>query len=489
MVLMRIAGELRGRPGVREAAALMGTAANHELLAAAGLAAPPVRDATAGDLMLVVDAESDAAADAAIEAAHALLDTRRRLREESGRMLPRTLDSAVRRLPDANLAAISVPGAYARLEAMTALRRGLHVFLFSDNVSVADEIDLKRVATEKGLLCMGPDCGTAYLNGVGLGFANVVPRGRIGCVSASGTGLQAVASRLASLGEGISHGIGVGGRDLSPEVGGVMSALALEALGADRSTELIVVISKPPAPGALGRLEAAIRVIGKPVVVCCLGASAPAGAPGRWVATLEEAAEAAAADVRATAWVPRPFGAPEDVRLRLSRIHAGPHRGRTLLGLFVGGTLAHEAGLVVAAGLGNRHRILDLGADEYTVGRPHPMLDPAQRDAMVREAGRDPDVGVLLLDLVLGRGTHPDPAGPLAAAVAEARAAATRASRELTVVASVIGTAGDPQGLGRQVAALEAAGVHVLPTSAQAARFAALALDPALAGRLLAGHG
>ena len=496
MVLMRIAGELRGRPGVREAAALMGTAANHELLASAGLATPLVRDATAGDLMLVVDAESDAAADAAIEAAHALLDTRRRLREESGRMLPRTLGSAVRRLPDANLVTISVPGAYAKLEAMAALRRGLHVFLFSDNVSLADEIALKRVATDKGLLCMGPDCGTGYLNGVGLGFANVVPRGRIGCVSASGTGLQAVASRLASLGEGISHGIGVGGRDLSAEVGGVMTAFALEALGADRSTELIVVISKPPA--ALARLEAAIAVIGKPVVVCCLGASAPAEGGGRWVATLEDAAEAATAAVRETPWIPRDFSDVDDVRIRLSRLEAGPRRNGTLLGLFVGGTLAHEARLVLDAWLGQvessaagggRHRILDLGADEYTVGRPHPMLDPAERDARVREAGHDPGVGVLLLDLVLGRGTHPDPARSLAAAVAEARAVATHAGRELTVVASVIGTAGDPQGLRGQVAALEGAGVHVFPGSAQAARFAALALDPALAPRLLEGRG
>jgi FdrA protein len=498
MVLMRIAGELRGRPGVREAAALMGTAANHELLASAGLSAPPVRDATAGDLMLVVDAESEAAADAAIEAAHGLLDTRRRLREESGRMLPRTLESAVRRLPDANLATISVPGAYAKLEAMTALRRGLHVFLFSDNVPLADEIALKRVATEKGLLCMGPDCGTGYLNGVGLGFANVVPRGRIGCVSASGTGLPAVASRLASLREGISHGIGVGGRDLSAEVGGAMTALALQTLGGDRSTELIVVISKPPAPAALARLEAAIGVTGKPVVVCCLGASAPAGGAGRWVASLEDAAEAATAEVRGTPWVPRAFSDAEDVRKRLSRIESGPRRGGTLLGLFVGGTLAHEARLVLDAWLGSagpgadsggRHRILDLGADEYTVGRPHPMLDPIQRDAMVREAGREPGVGVLLLDLVLGRGTHPDPARSLAAAVAEARAAATGAGRELTVVASVIGTAGDPQGLRGQIVALEAAGVHVLPGSAQAARFGALALEPTLAPRLLEGRG
>jgi len=252
------------------------------------------------------------------------------------------------------------------------------------------------------------------------------------------------------------------------------------------------------APAALARLEAVIGVIGKPVVLCCLGAPAPAGGAGRWVATLEDAAEAATADVRGTPWAQRAFSDAGDVRMRLSRIEAGPRRSGTLLGLFVGGTLAHEARLVLdtwlgqvapSAAAGGRYRILDLGADEYTVGRPHPMLDPTERDAMVRAAGRDPSVGVLLLDLVLGRGTHPDPARSLAAAVEDARAVATRTGRELTVVASVIGTVGDPQGLRGQVASLETAGVHVFPGSAQAARFAALALDPALAPRLLEGRG
>ena len=499
MVLMRIAGELRERPGVREAAALMGTAANHDLLVAAGLAAPPVRDATAGDLMLVVDGESAAAADAAIEAAHALLDTRRRLREESGRMLPRTLESAVRRLPDANLATISVPGAYAKLEALTALRRGLHVFLFSDNVPLADEIALKQLAVSRQLLCMGPDCGTAYINGIGLGFANVVPRGRIGCVAASGTGLQAVASRVAALGEGISHGLGVGGRDLSVEVGGAMTLLALDALARDPSTEAIVVISKPPAPEVLSRIEAVVRTIRKPVIVCALGATAPPGAPGTWVSTLEDGAEAAVAMVRGRAWAPSTFSDPAAVRPRIGALTPRPGSPRGgLLGLFTGGTLAHEAQLILEPLLGpiagnvggpaaGTHRILDLGADEFTRGRPHPMIDVSARDGRMREAGASADVGVLLLDLVLGRAAHPDPARSLAAAIRDARAAAERDGRSLAAIGSVVGTAGDPQGLAGQVALLEAAGVLVLPSSAQAARAAALALRPELAATMLDG--
>src|SRR5262245_45318498 len=225
---MSVAARLRAEPGVREAAVLMGTPANHAILAAAGLAVPEVQDAAPGDLVIVVEAENDGAAQVALQAAGAMLDERHRATRVLRR--PRTLGAALGERPDANLAIISVPGPYAAAEARTALRRGLHVFLFSDNVPLAEEVELKRLAASRRLLCMGPDCGTAYLAGVGLGFANVVPRGRVGCVAASGTGLQAVVSRLAALGEGISHGIGVGGRDLSGEVSGTMTLLALAAL-------------------------------------------------------------------------------------------------------------------------------------------------------------------------------------------------------------------------------------------------------------------
>jgi FdrA protein len=482
MVLMQVAAELRALPGVREVAALMGTPANHQLLVAAGLATSETGTATAGDLLLAVDADTEAVAEAALATAARRLDERREARETTGRVVARSLEGALREMPDANLALISVPGAYAKLEAMAALRRGLHVFLFSNNVPLADEVELKRFAVQQRLLCMGPDCGTAYVNGVGLGFANVVPRGRVGCVAASGTGLQAVAARLAALGEGISHGLGVGGRDLSAEVGAAMTTLAFGALAADAATEVVVVVSKPPAPGVLRVLEQAIAAVRKPVVVCCLGATPSAGAPGTWVTTLDEAAAAAAAAVRGQTWTPKPFSDPMTVRACLAGLQA---RGN-VLGLFTGGTLAHEAHLILEPLLGSiAHRILDLGDDEYTRGRPHPMIDPSRREAMVREAGDARDVGVLLLDLVLGRAAHLDPAPSLAAAIRDARASAQRDGRALVVVTSIVGTEQDPQRLGTQLAALEGAGAVVLPSSAEAARFAALALVPDLATRLL----
>jgi FdrA protein len=486
MVLMGVAARLRALPGVREAAALMGTPANHGLLAAAGLTTPEVKDASPSDLIVAVAAATDAEAEAALAAAGEIFAER--VRDAGAHPRPRTLESALRALPGANLVTVSVPGPYAKAEALAALRRGLHVFLFSDNVSLDDEIELKRAAASRHLLCMGPDCGTAYLAGTGLGFANVVPRGRIGCVAASGTGLQAVVSRLAALGEGISHGIGVGGRDLSAEVGGAMTIVALDALARDPATEAVVVISKPPAAAVMPALASAIAAVGKPVVVCCLGV-ARGEAPGTWVATLEDAAEAAAAIVRRLPWSARAFSDPAAVRARLAAHRAT--RGH-VLGLYTGGTLAHEARLLLDSLLGGvagnpggpaAHRILDLGADELTVGRLHPMLDPEARDARVRDAGRSADVGVLLLDLVLGRGAHRDPARSLAAAVREAREAA---GRPLLAVASVVGTEADPQGLRAQVETLEAAGIEVLPSNAQAARFAALALAPRLATSLLA---
>jgi FdrA protein len=258
---------------------------------------------------------------------------------------------------------------------------------------------------------------------------------------------------VAALGEGISHGIGVGGRDLSAEVGGAMTILALEALARDVSTEAIVIVSKPAAPVVIPTLEAGIRAIAKPVIVCCLGAAADASAPGTWASTLEAAAEAAVAAVRGRAWTARAFSDPAGVRARLASTTA---RG-TLLGLYTGGTLAHEARLLMEPLLGpidttitgdaGRHRIVDLGADEFTHGRPHPMIDAAARDARVREAGRSADVGVLLLDVVLGRAAHPDPARSLSAAIRDARAAAQRAGRSIVTVVSVTGTKDDPQGL------------------------------------------
>ena len=313
VALLALARELRARPDVAEAAALMATPANRELLAQAGLLTAEAAAAGPNDLVVVIDA-APAAALPARARAEELLSARRARREHGGRHAPRTIDSALRRMPDADLALISVPGAWAAAEARRALARGLHVMIWSDNVSIEDEVALKQLAARRGLLVMGPDCGTAYLGGIPLGFANLVPRGRVGMVAASGTGLQQVAALLAAQGEGISQAIGVGGRDMSHAVGGLMTLAALDALGADAATEVIAVIGKPGAPAVRRAVETKLRAIGKPAVVALLGKDVRTGTEHgiTTVATLEDACGAVIAGSR---WSPRAFSlSPEEVR-------------------------------------------------------------------------------------------------------------------------------------------------------------------------------
>jgi FdrA protein len=490
VTLLNLARMLRGRPGVREVAVVMGTPANRDLLAQASLLTDEAAAATANDLVVVVDADSMAIAGEAAASVETQLAERVARGDDRRGGRPRTLASALGRMPEANLALISVPGAFAAAEARRALRAGLHVMLFSDNVSLEDELALKRLALDRGLLLMGPDCGTALIAGVPLGFANVVSRGPIGIVAASGTGLQQVATLLAGRGHGVSHAIGVGGRDMGATVGGLMTGSALDLLAADPATELVIVIGKPPAPAVAERVRARLHAIAKPAVLCLLGPGVVEGAERSvtTVATLEAAALAAEAIRSKARWQPRAFSV-SDVRRRVADVRRELTSAQSsVLGLYAGGTLAHESRLILAPLLGPvssnlaeetaaersaRHRVVDLGADELTVGRAHPMLDATTRVEAIRQAARRDDLAVLLLDIVLGRGAAADPAGDLAAAIHTARAAARARGHGLAVVASVVGTAGDPQGLAGQVATLESAGAWVLPSNAQAARAAA----------------
>jgi FdrA protein len=348
---------------------------------------------------------------------------------------------------------------------------------------------------------MGPDCGTAYVNGTPLGFANVVPRGRIGIVAASGTGLQQVAVILAERGQGVSQAIGVGGRDMGEAVGGLMTVHALDALGADKETDLIIVIGKPPAAAVRERVMAKLGDIGKPAVVAMLGRGVTRGRDGNvtTVTTLEDAAAAALSRLGGASWEPRAFtlGAEEiEPLVSRARRELGADQ-RAIRGLYAGGTLASEAVLILeplvgdvatnlAPGSDGAHQVLDLGADEFTVGRAHPMIDPTSRIEAIERMGKEPEVAVLLLDVVLGRGAAADPAGDIAPAVESARAQARAQNRGLAVVASVVGTHDDPQGLAGQVTRLESAGAWVLPSNAQAARAAAcIAGGEAVTRRLL----
>ena len=481
VTLMRLSRDMEAVPGVTAAAAMMGTPHNRELLQQAGLLAPEGAAAGPADLVIAVIADSPAAADAARAAAEHALPARRAIAVGNTTAAPpRTLTSALKILPDANLALISVPGAYAGAEALQALRAGLHVMLFSDNVPVETEVALKRLALERGLLMMGPDCGTAIVDGVPLGFANAVPRGRIGLAAASGTGLQETTCTIAREGEGVSQAIGVGGRDLSDEVGGLMMLRALELLAGDAATEVVCLVGKPPGGGVARRLADAAAKLGKPCVAYFAGASTPAAGPWRVAATLEDAGRAAVALARGTTPAATAFTL---TAAEVERLVADAARGlapgqRYVRGVYSGGTLAYEAIDLLAGSLaevatslttgGSGHRVVDLGEDVFTVGRPHPMIDGRVRREWIDREGRDAGTAVLLVDVVLGYGAHRDPAGEIVPAIR-----AVRARRPLAVVASVCGTDGDPQSRAAQIATLRDAGVIVMDGNAQAARLAA----------------
>jgi len=504
VTLMETARELTQLPGVVDAAVVMATEANKGILREAGMLLPQVEAASANDLVVVVQAESDEVAWRALEVAEEHLARRPEAAGMEPAFRPRTVRGAVRSNPESNLAVISVAGQYAVAEAWEALRSGLHVLLFSDNVPLEDEIRLKKYASERGLLMMGADCGTAIINGVALGFANVVPSGPVGIVAAAGTGLQEVSTLLAKLGVGITQGIGTGGRDLKEQVGGLMMLAGMKALQADPQTQVLLLISKPPASAVARRVLAQVDEGDKPTVVCFLGGDpAPvvdAGAiPAR---TLQEAAYLAAAEVEG-------YGGPsadeviereaadlgaQAAELCKAAFHSSRLKpGQTYLrGLFSGGTLAAEALVIWDNILGDvRSNVpldprlmlgdatrsdgncaVDLGADEFTVGRPHPMIDYDLRIRRLMQEAGDPEVAVVVLDVVLGYGAHPDPASELGPAIRRARQQATDEGRELIVVASVTGTEDDPQGLSRQMRALEEAGAVVAPCNAAAARLA-----------------
>jgi len=455
--LMQVAKALEGRPGVRNVAALMATPANKGLLREAGLQGDEVDSAGPDDLIVGVAAQTDAQARAAIAGLDALLAG---TVVEAGRSA-RGWDDALGLLPDANLAVISVPGEFAATEIEQALDRGLHVFCFSSNVPPAEEVRLKQLAASRDLLLMGPDCGTAIIAGKGLGFSNAVRRGPIGIVGGSGSGIQAVSCLIDVGGSGVSHAIGCGSRDLSDEVGGVTTFAGLHALVADADTSVIVVVSKTPGQRALARLRDFIAGSAKPIVTCFLGGSVAGSAP-----TFEQAAAQALQFAGA--------GAVPNGKVSFEATHI---EGRAL-GLFAGGSLLYEAQrtLELEAISPAQYELIDMGSEELTRGRAHPMIDARFRAERVIAAADDPTVGILLLDFVLGRGAAADPAGDLVPAIREARSRAARAGRDLVVVASVCGTERDPQDLGRQTAALIEAGVVVLPTSAKAARYVAQAL-------------
>jgi FdrA protein len=497
VALMRVAQRLLALPGVVNATLQMGNPANKEILQEAGLLGTKVAGAGPSDIMVVVQAHKQAAAQAAIDEAMAQLagqgvvDAASSGSTSSQAVVPRNLGMGLVQMGNANIVQISVPGMYAAAEALKAVKQGRNVFMFSDNVPLAQEVAIKREATQRGVLVMGPDCGTAIIGGVPLGFANNVRRGSIGIVAASGTGLQEVSTQIHRMGGGISHAIGTGGRDVAAQVGGATLLQGIALLAQDDATELIAIICKPPAPEVAAKVMAALQAAGKPAVVLFSGGSM--ASPAKNIRMVHTLVDCAAQCVALTQGHGKP-AKTQTSAYPLPRKPVFAKGQRYLRALYSGGTYCAEAQSIWATRgvqvwsnvavnkaftLGNpkqasrEHTALDLGDDAFTVGRPHPMIDQAARIERLLQEAADPAVRVILLDVVIGWGAHADPAGELATAIVKAKGVAAKAKRHLAVVGFVCGTEQDPQVLTHQEAKLHAAGMVLAGNSANAAWLAA----------------
>lgn len=480
VVLMQLQRGLLELNGVLDAGVVMATPANKDLLAANNLL-PENVSANPDDLLIVVKADDDASAENAISKVDELL-AKRKSSSVSQDFRPRSLSAAAKQLPEANWVLISAPGRYAAGVAREALELNKHVFLYSDNVSLEDEIALKKTAREKGLLVMGPDCGTAIINGIGLGFANRVRRGAIGVVGASGTGTQAVTAQIHNLGAGISHAIGTGGRDLKSDVGAITANQALDALARDDETKVIALISKPPSPDVATQLISAAQSTGKPVVIYFIGYPPPARKIGNlhFAISLSETAGIAVKQLSVNS---------NQLSVNSNQLPVNSNKGY-LRGLFSGGTLAYETLLGLQATLSpiysnapitnyqllkdplksEAHSIIDLGDEFFMVGRLHPMIDNDLRIRRMKQEAADKDVSMILFDVVLGEGSHLDPAGELVAVIQEIQAS----RKDIEFVAMVIGTEDDPQSIQSQMDKLQEANVTVFRTAAEAVEYISL---------------
>jgi len=497
VTLMMISSKIASLEGVLDATVMMATDYNKKLMTDSGLLLPENMEISANDLVIAVKSETEETVTVVVKTIEEELEKKNDGAEE-GDLKARTLDTALRRLPGANFTVISVPGRYAKGEALKALENDLHVLLFSDNVTIEEEIELKDKAIEKGLLMMGPDCGTAIISGAALGFANVVNRGKIGMIAAAGTGLQEVTCLVSRLGEGVSQALGTGGRDVKEAIGGRMMLMGLEALAKDDETEVIVIISKPPHKSVMDKIFKFLEGVNKPIVTCFIGGNKVEVNNSRVTQTftLEDASHAAVNIARRKQVEEVIFS--EDIEVIKSMVEKEVSKlsqaQKYIRGLYSGGTLCSEAmvlmkdhmediysntplekdGLLANVEVSEKNTILDLGDDYFTNGRPHPMIDPRLRLERIKKEALDRETAVILLDVVLGYGSNEDMAGEVATTIEKINKELKVEGRTVSYVASVCGTDEDIQNRSEQIEKLQNAGVLVMPSNAQAVRLAIL---------------
>ncbi|HAX60994.1 MAG TPA: hypothetical protein DCX95_00315 [Elusimicrobia bacterium] len=493
--LMALSNKVRIIDGVIDSSVMMGTDANKKLLTETGFFTKEGASASPNDLLVCLSYNDTADIKKIMAGVENMLDVTvsRENTESCVSENPKNIEEAVELQPDSNMAVISIPGQYVCYQSEKLLKKGVNQMIFSDNVSVEDEIHLKKIGVEKGLLVLGPDCGTAIINGVPLGFANVVRSGHIGVVAASGTGTQEVTTIIHKNGEGITQALGLGGRDLKKEVGGLMAIEAIKMLESDPATKVICIVSKPPAEEVEKKVLEVIRTCKKPFVIIFLGSKVKRTDSGNinFAATLEDAALKSIAVLKKKKFLPKNKLPDNFVKLAQKEKKKYSKSQKYVRGLFSGGTLCDEAMFYLSESIGGiysniavnsdlklkdrnvsyKNSFIDLGDDDFTRGVPHPMIDFTTRNKRMIQEAKDKEVAVIFFDLVLGHGAHPDPANAILPAIAESQKIAKKLKKHITFITSICGTDLDPQGFNKQKEILENAGVIILPSNMTATRF------------------
>jgi FdrA protein len=494
--LMGVNKRLSDTAGVQQTAVLMGSENNKELLADIGIHDALIDAAQPNDLIVAVIADSQQIVDKVLGDLDLALQA---MTQSAPVSVWRTFEDGLAQKPHANLVVVSIPGEYAAREARKAIEAGLNVFIFSSNVTIEEERALKRSASLKKLLVMGPDCGTSLIGGVGIGFANAVRQGAIGVIGASGTGLQEFTSQVHNAGLGISHAIGTGTHDVSDEIGGVTTFAALDALEADANTQVIAFVSKPPGKHVLARLLERLQKSQKPIVCCFLGADRMPTTSNRlhFAATIDEAVLQSIQVIGSKAARLELSLTPEELAWCEREQDEWSSEQKYLRGIFAGGTFCYQsqqilrdAGVEVYSNApldagftldhpdqSRAHTLVDMGDEYYTLGKPHPMIDGSLRKERILAESLDPQVAVLFLDFILGYNASLDPVGELLDVIIQSKQAVKERGARLTVVASVCGTEDDPQDLNLQTGMLREQGVIVFNSNARAALFCAQLLE------------
>jgi FdrA protein len=498
VTLMLFSSNLNSIEGVVEAAVMMGTDHNKDLMKNSGILSEDIASQVTGnDLVIGIKADTQKSIDLAMLSLDEQFNNKTKPKSKDSKVSLKTVDAAIKSNDNVNFAVVSLPGRFAASEAKKCLLNNVNVLLFSDNITIEEENQLKTLAIKKNLLMMGPDCGTAIINGVALGFANVIRKGDIGLVAASGTGLQELTVIIDKLGGGISQALGTGGRDVKKEIGGKMMLFALDTLANDPKTKVIGIVSKPPAQEVMDTILNKVKTISKPVVVCFLGGdtSLVEGTDTIAEETIEEAAKWLVILSKGEVTNDLQLYSKEEL-VSLVVSEAQKLQGQKYIrGLYTGGTLAYESMLILMkkqpviysniavkkelaledVEVSIKNSIIDMGDDYFTDGMPHPMIEPKLRSERIKKEALDPETAIILLDCVIGYGSHEDPAGALATAVEQARL--LQGDNHITYIASVCGTESDPQSLKDQVSKLKNAGIIVLTTNAQAASLASRILE------------